>query len=134
MNKTPYVPVTQSAFVTQPVPSRQLVDTIVEGMREKKAQDIAILDLKGLENPVADYYVICSGRSDTQNQAISEEVQAFTRKELGEKPNHIEGNTFGEWILLDYIDVVVHIFLPRVRQYFDIESLWGDADIERYEA
>lgn len=107
--------------------SKVLCDTIVEGMQENKAKDIVILDLRDISNAVCDYFVICSGESNTQVDGISSTVQRYTRKTIQEKPWHVEGKNNSEWILLDYVDVVVHIFYKDARSYYDLEDLWADA-------
>lgn len=108
-------------------PSELLVDAIVEGMQNNKAQDITILNLRQLDSAVCDFFVICSGESSTQVDGIANAVQRNTRKELKEKPWHTEGKSNSEWILLDYIDVVCHIFYKDARSFYDIEDLWADA-------
>ena len=107
--------------------SEQLCQAIVEGMQENKAKDISILDLRHLPSAVCDFFVICSGESSTHVDGISNAVTRFTRKELKEKPWHIEGKTNSEWVLLDYINVVGHIFYKDARSFFEIEDLWSDA-------
>lgn len=107
--------------------SKILCDTIVEGMQENKAKDIVILDLREIANAVCDYFVICSGESSTQVDGICSTVQRHTRKTIQEKPWHVEGKTNSEWILLDYVDVVVHIFYKDARSFYDLEDLWADA-------
>jgi ribosome-associated protein len=109
------------------VDSTKLCDAIVEGMQENKAKDIVILDLREISNSVCDYFVICSGESSTQVDGISSSVTRFTRKELKEKPWHIEGKTTSEWVLLDYVNVVAHIFYKDARPFYDLEDLWADA-------
>lgn len=91
----------------------------------KKAKDIVVLDLTGLSD-VTNYFVICTGESDTQVKAIADAITEGTR-EQDAKVWRREGLTNLQWVLLDYVDVVVHVFLPRVREYYDIERLWGDA-------
>jgi ribosome-associated protein len=113
--------------VVKEVSSRELCDAIVEGMQENKAKDIVILELKGISNAVCDYFVICSGDSSTQVDGIASTVVRHTRKELKEKPWHIEGKTSSEWVLLDYINVVAHIFYKDARPFYDLEDLWADA-------
>lgn len=113
--------------VLKEVGSKELCDAIVEGMQENKAKDIVVLDLRKISNAVCDYFVICSGESSTQVDGISSSVTRHTRKELKEKPWHIEGKTNSEWILLDYINVVVHIFYKDARPFYDLEDLWADA-------
>ena len=108
--------------------SELLYKAIVEGMQENKAQDIAVLDLRKLSSAVCDYFVICSGESSTQVDGIANSVARFTRQELKEKPWHIEGKTNSEWILLDYIDVVCHIFYKDARKFYELEELWSDAE------
>ena len=108
--------------------SELLYKAIVEGMQENKAQDIVVLDLRKLSSAVCDYFVICSGESSTQVDGIANSVARFTRQELKEKPWHIEGKTNSEWILLDYIDVVCHIFYKDARKFYELEELWSDAE------
>lgn len=98
----------------------------VEAAQEKKAVDILVLDLRGLAG-FTDYFLICSGTSSRQIESIAENVQSSLR-EISRKPTHIEGLPRGEWILMDYVDFVVHIFTPKSRGYYDLERLWGDAD------
>jgi ribosome-associated protein len=107
--------------------SKQLCDTIVEGMQENKANDIVVLDLRHIENSVCDFFVICSGDSSTQVDGISSSVQRHTRKELSEKPWNTEGKTNSEWVLLDYVSVVAHVFYKETREFYDLEELWADA-------
>ncbi len=107
--------------------SAKLCDAIVEGMQENKAQDIVVLDLQGIENAVCDYFVICSGESSTQVDGIANSVSRYTRTHLKEKPWHIEGKQKSEWILMDYVNVVAHIFYKDARPFYDIEDLWADA-------
>jgi ribosome-associated protein len=109
------------------VNSQVLCDAIVAGMQENKAQDIVVLDLREISNAVCDFFVICSGESSTQVDGISNSISRFTRKELQEKPWHIEGKTNSEWILLDYINVVAHVFYKDARPFYDLEDLWSDA-------
>jgi len=109
------------------VATDQLITQIVKGIEEVKGQDIKILDLREIENTVCDYFIICSGTSNTQVNAIVNSIQKIVSKSLKEKPWHIEGSSNAEWILMDYVDVVVHVFQKHIREFYDIESLWGDA-------
>ncbi len=106
-----------------------LIAVIIKGIDDVKGENIQLLDLRGLENTVCDYFIICSGNSNTQVNSISGSVQKVVSKELKDKPWHIEGQTNSEWILMDYVNVVVHVFQKHIRDYYDIESLWGDAKI-----
>lgn len=106
-----------------------LITVIIKGIDDVKGESIQLLDLREVENAVCDYFIICSGNSNTQVNAISGSVQKVVSKELKDKPWHIEGQGNSEWILMDYVNVVVHVFQKHVRDYYDIESLWGDAKI-----
>lgn len=108
--------------------STELCEAIVEGMKENKANDIVVLDLRHLESAVCDYFVLCSGDSTTHVDGISNSVTRYVRKSIKEKPWHIEGKTNSDWILLDYINVVGHIFYKEARSFYDIEELWSDAN------
>ena len=109
--------------------SDKLADVVVRGMQEKKASDIVVLNLKDLKNAVADYFVICSASSDTQIEAIARSVEEEVEKLTGQNPWQTEGRMNREWVLLDYVDVVVHVFLRDRRQFYALEELWGDAQI-----
>ncbi|NJM93335.1 MAG: ribosome silencing factor [Cytophagales bacterium] len=111
------------------VKSEQLQRLVVEGMLERKAEKIAVIDLKNIKNAVADYFVICSANSDTQAQAISESIDEVVYKTAGMHPWHEEGKTNREWILIDYVDVVAHVFVKHRRDHYALEELWGDAAI-----
>lgn len=104
-----------------------LAQAIVEGMQDNKAKDIVILDLRHIPSSVTDFFVICSGDSTVQVEGISSTVTRHTRKELQEKPWHQEGKVTAEWILLDYVSVVAHIFHRDARAFYELEDLWSDA-------
>lgn len=114
--------------------NEKIIQQILEGILEKKGFDIIIIDLSKLSSAIAKYFVICTGNSDTQTKAIAESVEETVKKNLGEKVWHSEGKSSGEWILLDYIDVLVHIFLPNSREFYRLEELWGDAKIYKIES
>jgi len=107
--------------------SRELCKLVVEGMKEKKAQDIVTMDLRDIENSIADYFVICTGSSDTQIDAICNSIEETVHKNIKIHPWHLEGKQNKEWILLDYVEVVAHIFRTDRREYYAIEDLWADA-------
>ena len=107
----------------------RLLAAIVDALENIKGENIRILDLRDIENAVCKYFIICSGGSNTQVNALAGSVQKQVRKSLREKPFQVEGTETAEWVLLDYIDIVVHIFQKSVREYYDIESLWGDAKL-----
>ena len=105
----------------------ELSKIVVKGMQEKKANQVTLLNLKEVPNAVADYFVICSGTSDTHLDAIADSVEKEVWQENAEYPWHREGNQNKEWILLDYVNVVVHIFKAETRKFYGLENLWGDA-------
>ena len=104
-----------------------LITTILSGIEDVKGKEITILDLREIENTVCDYFIICEGTSNTQVNAIVNSIQKKVSKELKDNPWHVEGSDNAEWVLIDYVNVVVHVFQKHTRQYYDIESLWGDA-------
>lgn len=110
--------------------AEELSKLIVKGMEEKKASDIVVMDLRGIKNSFTDFFVICSGNSDTQIEAISDSIEEFTLK-LREKPWRSEGKDNKQWILIDYINVVAHVFLKEKRDFYGLEELWGDAKFTR---
>jgi len=111
------------------VSADDLITAILKAIDEIKGVDIQLLDLREIENTVCDYFIICSGTSNTHVNAISGIIQKQVSKLTKEKPWHVEGERNAEWILLDYVNIVVHIFQKPVREFYDIESLWGDARI-----
>jgi ribosome-associated protein len=110
-----------------------LLRSVVKGIYNKNGQDVLKIDLRRLENRITDYFVICHGTSVTQVDSICNSVEEAARKEAGEKPMHIEGLDNCFWVLLDYGNVVVHIFLEKYRNFYSLESLWADASIEKME-
>lgn len=115
------------------VSSEILSRCVVQGMQEKKAEDIVVLDLRGFKSAVTDYFVICSGNSDTQVDAIMLSIEEQVYKSLNEDVWHKEGKNNKEWILLDYVDVVAHVFKKDRRAFYALEDLWGDAPATRPE-
>ena len=109
--------------------SEKLSQIVADGMLEKKAQDVVIMDLRQVKSAIADFFVIGSGSSDTQLDAITESVEKEVKEKLAERPWHREGTQQKEWILLDYVTVVAHVFLRERREFFALEELWGDASI-----
>lgn len=113
---------------------QQLIDTIVNAIQDTKGEDIQILDLRPIENAVAEYFIICSGNSNTQVSAIAGNIEKSVRNELKERPWHTEGTENSLWVLVDYVSVVVHVFQKHIRDYYEIEELWGDAKVTKIEA
>lgn len=106
-----------------------LLALIIEGIENVKGENITILDLRAIENTACDYFVICDGNSNTQVNAIAGSIQRTVSKELKDKPWHVEGYEQANWILMDYINIVVHVFQKETREFYNIEDLWGDAKI-----
>ncbi len=106
-----------------------LLANIIKGIEEVKGNDIDILDLRDIDTAVCDYFIICNGSSNTQVNAIVNSIQKLVSKELKDKPWHIEGADNGEWVLMDYVNIVVHVFQKQIREFYNIEGLWGDAKI-----
>ena len=124
---------------TKPARNKQtdsfpLVACAVKGIEEKKGNEIVCLNLKKNLNAPCDYFVICEANSRTQVQAIAGSVEEFVKKETGNRPWHVEGMQNAEWVLLDYVDVVVHIFQPHIRQHFGLEDMWADAEVHDMKA
>lgn len=104
-----------------------LISNIIEGIENVKGEEINILDLRTIENVACKYFIICSGNSSTQVNAITSSIKKCVSKELSEKPWHIEGLENSKWVLMDYVDVVIHIFNKETREFYNIEELWEDA-------
>ena len=110
-----------------------LLSSIAQGIFEKKGLNVLKIDLRKLENRITDYFVICHASSGTQVSAICDSVDDTVRKEAFEKPLHLEGLDNCFWVLLDYGNVIVHVFLEEYRNFYSLESLWADASIEAIE-
>jgi len=104
----------------------KMVASIGELAADRKALGIVALDLRGMIG-YADYFLICTGRTDRQAKAIHDAIHAGLKSEYGLLPRRVEGFTEGRWILMDYLDVVVHVFTPETREYYRLEQLWGEA-------
>ena len=107
--------------------SRQLVDNVIEGIQEKKGSNIMILDLTDIENSITNFFIICDGDSNTHVEAIAESVEDYVFDKTKEKPYHVEGKKVAQWILIDYLDVIVHVFQRSSRSFYNLETLWSDA-------
>ena len=110
--------------------TKQLLDCIVRGIQEKKGQRIVIIDLSTIEGAITKYLVICEGGSPTQVEAITESVGDMAREELCEKPTKVIGLGPSQWVAMDYVDILVHIFVPDMREFYDLENLWQDAPMQ----
>ena len=106
-----------------------LIQTIIKGIQDKKGTGIVVADLSGIDGTICRNFIICQGNSPTQVGAIAESVGDVVREDLQEKPVHVVGMEYAQWVAMDYTDVMVHIFLPDVRAYYDLEHLWEDAPL-----
>lgn len=113
--------------MSKKVDSKVIIDVIIDGISDLKAEDIKILDLREIENAFCEYFVICSGNSNTHVASIAAALEKKVRNEVQERPWHVEGTENAQWILLDYTNIIVHVFQKQYREYYDLESLWGDA-------
>ena len=104
-----------------------LISNIILGIDNVKGLDVSLLDLRDIENTFCSYFIVCTGSSNTHVNAIVSAIQKTVNKELKEKPFHTEGNDNAEWVLIDYVNIVVHVFQKQIREYYNIEGLWGDA-------
>jgi ribosome-associated protein len=112
------------------VEKKELLEVIIEGMQELKAKNIVVMDLRAINSSVADYFVIATGTSSTQVEGICNSVEKFTEDVLTESPRRIEGKRNAKWILMDYFNIIVHIFDEETRAFYSLEQLWGDATIK----
>lgn len=114
--------------------SAYISELVIHGIQEKKGNEIVRLDLRNIHSSVADYFVVCHAESATQVKAIARSVEQEVYKASGQFPLRTEGVELGEWILLDYVDVVVHVFKTDKREFYGIEELWGDAEMKYYQS
>lgn len=105
-----------------------LVSSIIEGIQDIKGKSISVLDLRKTDSTVCDYFVVCEGRSNTHVSSVADAVEDKVREQLGERPDHIEGRQNAIWVLMDYGNVLVHIFQKEARDFYSIETLWDDAE------
>ena len=111
------------------IEKKLLIEKVIKAIQDTKGEDIKLLDLTKIENSAADYFIICSANSNTQVNAIAGNIEKKVRNELKNRPWHVEGTENAMWILVDYISVVVHIFQKHIREFYDLEDLWSDAQI-----
>ncbi|MBS1637307.1 MAG: ribosome silencing factor [Bacteroidetes bacterium] len=109
-----------------------LLEAVIDGMQEKKGKNITVIDLQKLENRVCDFFVICDADSTTHVNAIADSVEEIAKKKTNESPYHTEGYQNSEWIIIDYINIVAHVFLKEKREFYNIEGLWADGEFKHY--
>ncbi|MDP4663455.1 MAG: ribosome silencing factor [Salibacteraceae bacterium] len=115
----------------QALSSEKLADIAIKGIQEKKGNEIVKLDLRKLDHAIADYFIVCHANSTTQVSSIADSVEDEIRKTTGEKPIAVEGKRNGEWVLIDFANVMVHVFQKEFREHYALEDLWADALIEQ---
>ena len=111
------------------IDAKEVIQQIVEGIQDKKGKGIVVVDMLKLGNSICDYFVICQGNSPTQVSAITDSIEDTVRINCKKKPYSIDGLRNSQWVAMDYGDILVHIFLPDVRKFYDIEHLWADATV-----
>src|ERR1035437_2092929 len=109
--------------------SAMLADIVINAIQEKKGERVVKIDMRPINSPVADFFIVCQGNSRAQVEAIADSVEHEVIGSIGVRPSFIEGKENAEWMLIDYFDVVVHIFQPEARGFYKLENLWADADI-----
>jgi ribosome-associated protein len=109
--------------------SAMLADIVINAIYEKKGEKVVKIDMRPINSPIADFFIVCQGSNRTQVEAIADSIDMEVHKAIGIRPSHLEGRENAEWMLIDYFDVVVHIFQPETRGFYKLESLWADADI-----
>lgn len=109
-----------------------LKELIVQALLEKKGEDISVIDMRKIGHVLFDYFVICTGNSKPHVETLTDYVQEVTKKEANIKASFAEGLDNGEWVLLDYFNIIVHVFQPEARNFYNLEQLWNDADIQRF--
>ena len=109
-----------------------LLENIINAIQDVKGKEIVSLDLRKIDSAICKYFVICTGTSNTHVNSIESNIKKTISRDLGEKPFHIEGNNIGEWVLMDYSDIIVHVFQEKTRAFYNIEDFWGDAKFRNY--
>jgi ribosome-associated protein len=109
-----------------------LLENIINAIQDVKGKEIVSLDLRKIDSAICKYFVICTGTSNTHVNSIESNIKKTISRDLGEKPFHIEGNNIGEWVLMDYSDIIVHVFQKKTRAFYNIEDFWGDAKFRNY--
>ncbi len=112
----------------------KLIKSIITAIQEKKGENIISLDLRKIPEAVADFFIVCEASSNTQVKAIADYIEFYTKQTVKDQPYHSEGQQSGQWILLDYVNVVVHIMQPETRKFYKLEEMWSDAVTEEFNA
>ena len=113
--------------MNEKVDNQTIINCIVDSILDGKGEDVKILDLRGIENAFCEYFIICSGNSNTHVASMASNIERKVRNETKQKPWHVEGTENAQWVLMDYTNIIVHVCQKQYREYYDLESLWGDA-------
>lgn len=109
---------------------KELVNVAVKGIQEKKGKGIKVIDLRGIDGAICQYFIVCEGQNPSQVSAIEDSVEEMVRVQLQDKPTHVVGLENALWVAMDYVDVMIHIFMPESRDFYNLENLWEDAPCE----
>ncbi len=110
--------------------NRQLLESIISGIQEKKGKNITTIDLRGIPGVICDYFVICEGNSPSQVVALADSIEHIVKTNIQESPIRVQGQQLAEWVGIDYGDIIVHVFIPSIRSFYNIDNLWSDAKTE----
>jgi ribosome-associated protein len=124
---------TRKVFSPNQLNLQDFTDLVIDAIQDIKGQNIVKIDLRKLHDAPADYFIICEGESNTQVRSIAENIARRTKTELRTSPNHIEGLGSSLWVVVDYFDVVVHVFYKETRSFYELEELWGDGEFSEYQ-
>nr|WP_255723149.1 ribosome silencing factor [Flavihumibacter fluminis] len=124
----------QRSSVTRLTKNSKILTTIIKAIQDKKGENIVSLDLRKIHEAVADFFVICEASTNTQVKAIADSVEQSVKETLGEAPYRHEGQQSAQWILIDYVNVVVHVMQPETRRFYKLEEMWSDAPMTNYES
>lgn len=116
--------------MNEEIATKVLLNNIIKAAQEKKAKNITIIDMTDMPGAICRYFVICSGNVPTQVEAIADEIEDYVRRNIKEKPLSVDGLSEARWVGMDYGTVIVHIFIPELREFYDLEHLWADAPVE----
>ena len=123
---------TRKKGVTRLTRSSKIFKTIIKAIKDKKGEHIVSLDLRKIPEAVADFFIICEATSQPQIRAIADQVEDEVKKQTGENPYHLEGKENLQWVLIDYVNIVVHVMLPESRKFYKLEEMWSDAALEEH--
>ncbi|MBL7769283.1 MAG: ribosome silencing factor [Flavipsychrobacter sp.] len=124
----------QRSSVTRLTKNSKILTTIIKAIQDKKGENIVSLDLRKIHEAVADFFVICEASTNTQVKAIADSVEHLVKETIGEAPYRHEGQQSAQWILIDYVNVVVHVMQPETRRFYKLEEMWSDAPMTSYES